>query len=108
VVEHRLAQVGDDPLAGAHHQVEAEPGRDREHRGDADHRHQRLVEEVRRTAGEAGVDDVLQALAEREHAARGDEQRDRRERDAPLVRQQETGDAGEVAQAMRSTCTRQS
>jgi hypothetical protein len=112
VVEHRLAQVGDDALAGAHHQVEAEPGGDREHPGDADHRRQRLVEQLRRAAAEAGIDDVLEALTERQHAARGDEQRQRREGDAPLVRQEKLGEPGEQLQAGGtpdfSTSTRQS
>ena len=34
VREHRFAQIGDDALADAHHEVEAHPRRAREHDGD--------------------------------------------------------------------------
>ena len=68
---------------------------------------QGLVEELRRAAGEAGVDDVSQSLPERQHTAGGDQQREQREQDAPLVRQEKLGEPGEQLQIL-STCTRQS
>ncbi len=52
MVEGGAPQVGDHALAGAHHQVEAEPGRAGERGGEHQQRHQRLVEQARLAAAE--------------------------------------------------------
>ena len=71
VVEHRAPHVGDDALADGHHQVEARPGR----RATAPPRRATTPASARSSSSgsplaEAVVDHELQALAEREHAAR--------------------------------------
>ncbi len=81
VVEHGAAQVGDHALADAHHQIEAHEGGRGEQRRHPDHRGQRRIEQLRVGAAEALVHHVLQAPAEREHAAGGDHQRAQRHHD---------------------------
>ena len=94
MVEHCPAQIGDDALAGAHHQIETEPGGDGQHGSDRNHGGERLVEKPCIAAAEAVVDHVLHALAERQHAAGSDHQGERRRRDARAVRHQEARETG--------------
>ncbi len=89
MVEGGAPQVGDHALAGAHHQVEAQPGRAGERGGEHQQRHQRLVEQARLAAAETAVDHQAQPLAERQHAARGDDQGEQRRGDAPAIRREE-------------------
>ncbi len=111
VVEHRAAQVRHHALAGRHHQVEAEEGRDRERERDRDHRAERLVEQPRVAAAKAVVDHVLEALAQREHATGRDHEGDERGRDPRPVGLEEPRQARERFSFERqifSTWTRQS
>ena len=93
MVEHGAAQVGNHALADRHHQVETHEGRGREQRRDADHRAKRRVEQLRVGAAEAVVHDVLQPLAEREHAASGHHQGKQRQRDFQPVGRDKTRQA---------------
>ena len=89
MVKHGAAQVGDDPLTGRHHEIEAKPGGDGQRGRHDDHRGERLVEKARIAAAEAVVDHVLHALAEREHAARGEDESGHRRANARAIRHQE-------------------
>ena len=80
VPEHRAADVGRDALADPGHRVEARIRGGGEHAHDREQREERRVERGRVGAREAGVDDALQALAEHQHAARRDHERDARRR----------------------------
>ena len=80
VVEHRAPQVGGDALAQPRHEVEARVGGDRHHHDHAEHERERAVELGAAAGDEAAVDHELEALPDREHRRRGEEQRDRRER----------------------------
>ena len=85
MIEHRAADVGDDALAGAHHQVKAQPGCHGKRDSDGDGAGERLVKKPRIAAAEAGVDDVLHALPEGKPATRGDQQRGERRGEARPV-----------------------
>ena len=86
VVEHRAPQVGDHALAERSSSGRSAPrSPPTSTHGDADHRRERGVEQARLAAAETRVDHELQALPEREHAARGDHQRDQRRRDLQAV-----------------------
>ena len=76
----RLAQVGDHALADAHHEVEARPGRARQHDGDRHHGGERGIEQARVAAAEPGVHHVAQSLPQHEHAAGRDDQREQARR----------------------------
>jgi hypothetical protein len=101
MVEHRAPQVGDHAFAQAHHQVEAHEGRRRQQGCNADNRRQRLVQQFRISAAEAPVHHVLQALAHRQHAARGHKQGEHRHCDFQAIGRNET----RQAQGMPHRCT---
>ena len=77
VVEHRAAQVGRHALAEPRHVVEARVGRDRHHDDDDERPGERPVELAGVAGDEAAVDDELDALPQRQHRRRRDDQRDR-------------------------------
>ncbi len=95
---HGAADVGDDALAGAHHQMEARVGRDRQDHRDGERPGEREVEHARIAAAEAGIHHVLEPLPEREPRDRRDYERRERARDPHLVRAQERGDFRERAE----------
>ncbi|MEO8719452.1 MAG: hypothetical protein ABI423_14640 [Burkholderiales bacterium] len=116
-------QVGDHALAGAHHQIEAKVRGDGERHRQGHGDRERLVEQPRLAAAEAGVDYVLDALPQRQHAGRRDCERAERRGHAPAVRGEKARQARERTHARtlpqrsaqaaaspsaRSTCTRQS
>src|SRR5688572_31242519 len=101
MVEYGAAQVGDHPLADAHHEIEARPGRGGEQHHPRDHRREGLVEEPRLTAAEAAIDDILQAAAEGQDAARGHQEGERRDGNPPAVGPQEARQSGEARELHR-------
>jgi hypothetical protein len=103
VVEHRAAHVGDDALAEGHHEVKAQPGRGREQRREREHRAQRLVQRARGRARQPVVDHVLDALAEREPAERGDDQCRHRPAHAAAVGPEEARQPRQRANAAQLT-----
>jgi hypothetical protein len=88
-----LPQIGDHALADAHHQIKPRPRRRREYESERDDSQETDVQQALVTAAETGIDDMPQSLAEREHAARGDHERDERDRYARAIRPQEAGEA---------------
>ena len=86
VPEHRPADIGRNALADPGHGVETRIGRQSEHADDGEQGKERRVQGRGVAAREAGIDDALQALAQDEHAAGGDPERDARDRHARTVR----------------------
>ena len=98
VIEHGATQVGGDALAQPGHVVEARERRDRHH-GDHDaEQRKRPVEFAGAARDEAAVDHELEPLPDREHRARRDQERDRRQRYLPQVGPHEAPDTRERAQ----------
>ena len=79
------SDAGHDPLAEPGDEVGAQEGRDGERQDDDDRGTQRVVEGLGPRLGEAAVDQVAQADAEREDGGCGDDQCDDRTRDLQLV-----------------------
>ena len=91
-------QVGDDPLAQPGDEVGAQVGRDGEHHDDDAHGLDRVVERVRLGLGEAAVDQVAQADAEREHGGRGQDQGDQRPDDVAAIGAEIGGEPAQLAE----------
>ena len=98
MVEHGAPQVRGDALAEPRHEIEARIGRQRHHDHDDQHHRERAVELGGVAGGEAAIDDEFQALPDRQHRGRREQQRDAGENHLLAVWPQEAADAGERLQ----------
>ncbi len=101
MVEHRLAQIRHHALADPGHQVEAAVGRRRQQQDDDQQNQQRRIEQPGIAAAESLVDQGPQPLAERQHGAGGDDQRQRRPGGLRQVRPDEAEQRRQRTQVVR-------
>ena len=86
MVIYVAADIGDHALADPRNEIETGIGCRREHQNHAEKRQQRAVEQGRVAGGEALVDEISQADAERQNRRRGDGQGEDRAEDTPMIR----------------------
>ena len=101
VAENRAAQIVDDSLAQAHHEIKAQPGGERQRHGDGEHAGEGLIERAGLAAREAAVDHVHDPQPEGEPAGRCHHQRRERSGDAGAVREQKARKLAQGARAVQ-------
>jgi hypothetical protein len=78
--EQVAAQIGHDPLAERHHEIEPRPRREREHGDHPDHRDEIVMDEPDAPFREAVVDHAANREGDGERGGRSHEEGDQRER----------------------------
>ena len=91
--EQVAAQIGHDPLAERHHEIEPRPRREREHGDHPDHRDEIVMDEPDAPFREAVVDHAANREGDGERGGRSHEEGDQRER-YPAAMAQRIGQEG--------------